>query len=63
MTWETFLQAHWHGLFGTYFFHVGVLTLTGLIRYQVLFVVELATRKVLGWLASFTMPTASGPRT
>jgi putative transposase len=46
MTWETFLGAHWHGLFATDFFHVEVLTLFGLVRYQVLFVIKLSTREV-----------------
>ncbi len=46
MTWAGFLKAHWAGLFATDFFHVEVLTLRGLVRYQVLFVIELATRRV-----------------
>ena len=46
MTWETFLRAHWSGMFATDFFHVEVLTLAGLARYQVLFVIELASRRV-----------------
>lgn len=46
MTWETFLKTHWAGLFASDFFHVEVLTLRGLVRYQVLFVIELATRRV-----------------
>ena len=46
MTWAEFLKAHWAGLFATDFFHVEVLTPRGLVRYQVLFVIELATRRV-----------------
>ena len=42
MSWAGFLRAHWTGLF----FHVEVLTPRGLVRYQVLFVIELATRRV-----------------
>ncbi len=44
--WKTFLQSHWEGLAATDLFTVEVLTLVGLRRYFVLFVIELKTRRV-----------------
>ncbi len=44
--WKTFLQAHWEGLAAADLFTVEVLTLRGLQRYFVLFVIELKTRRV-----------------
>ena len=44
--WKTFLQAHWVGLAAADFFTVEVLTLAGLKRYLVFFVIELRTRRV-----------------
>ena len=44
--WKTFLQAHWDGLAATDLFTVEVLTVEGLKRYLVLFVIELRTRYV-----------------
>jgi transposase InsO family protein len=44
--WKTFLQAHWEGLAAADLFTVEVLTLAGLRRYFVLFVLELKTRRV-----------------
>ena len=44
--WKTFLQAHWEGLTAGDLFTVEVLTLGGLRRYFVLFVIELKTRRV-----------------
>ena len=44
--WKTFLQAHWEGLAAADLFTVEVLTLSGLRRYFVLFVIELKTRRV-----------------
>ena len=44
--WKTFLQAHWEGLAAANLFTVEVLTLAGLRRYFVLFVIELMTRRV-----------------
>ncbi len=44
--WKTFLKAHWEALAATDFFTVEVLTLFGLVRYDVLFVIELSTRKI-----------------
>jgi transposase InsO family protein len=44
--WKTFLQAHWEGLAAADLFTVEVLTLTGLRRYFVFFVIKLKTRRV-----------------
>ena len=44
--WTTFLKAHWEGLAATDLFTVEVLTLAGLRRYFVFFVIELKTRRV-----------------
>jgi putative transposase len=46
MPWKTFLAAHWDGLAAADFFTVDVLTLVGLVRYVVLFVMTLKTRTV-----------------
>ncbi len=46
MSWSAFLRAHWGAIAATDFFTVEVLTLTGLARYHVLFVIELKTRVV-----------------
>jgi transposase InsO family protein len=46
MSWETFLQAHWGAIAATDFFSVEVLTRVGLVRYFVLFVIDLKTRRV-----------------
>ena len=46
MSWETFLQSHWGVIAATDFFSVEVLTSVGLIRYFVLFVIDLKTRRV-----------------
>ena len=46
MPWKTFLAAHWDGLAAADFFTVEVLTMTGLVRYVVLFVMKLKTRTV-----------------
>jgi hypothetical protein len=43
--WKTFLLAHWAGLAAADFFTVEVLTLGGLKRYLVFFVIELQTRR------------------
>ena len=45
-SWATFLNAHWEGLSATDLFTVEVLTLAGLRRYFVFFVIELKTRRV-----------------
>jgi transposase InsO family protein len=44
--WKTFLLTHWAGLAAADFFTVEVLTLAGLKRYLVFFVIELRTRRV-----------------
>jgi transposase InsO family protein len=46
MPWKTFLAAHWDGLAAADFFTVEVLTMAGLVRYVVLFVMKLKTRTV-----------------
>src|SRR5262245_30522117 len=45
-TWREFLRAHWDVLAAADFFTVEVWTASGLTRYVVLFVIELATRRV-----------------
>ena len=44
--WSTFVKAHWGAIAATDFFTVEVLTARGLIRYFVLFVIDLETRRV-----------------
>ncbi len=46
MSWSTFLKAHWGAIAATDFFSVEVLTRAGLVRYFVLFLIDLQTRKV-----------------
>jgi transposase InsO family protein len=46
MPWKTFLAAHWDGLAAADFFTVEVLTLRGLVRHVVFFVMKLKTRTV-----------------
>ncbi len=46
MSWETFLKAHWGAIAATDFFSVEALTRLGLVRYFVLFVIDLKTRRV-----------------
>ncbi len=55
--WSTFLKAHWGAIVVTDFFTVEVLTARGLIRYFVLFVIDLKTRRVE--IAGIS-PTANG---
>jgi transposase InsO family protein len=45
-TWREFLSAHWDVMAAADFFTVEVWAATGLTRYVVLFVIELATRRV-----------------
>jgi transposase InsO family protein len=45
-SWKTFLAAHWEGLAAADFFTVEVLTIRGLVRYVVFFVIKLKTRTV-----------------
>ena len=44
--WKTFLAAHWDGLAAADFFSVEVLTVRGLVRFVVFFVMKLKTRTV-----------------
>jgi len=46
MSWKTFLRTHWDAIASADFFTVEVLTLHGLTRYLVFFVMELKTRRV-----------------
>ncbi len=46
MSWETFLKAHWGAIVATDFFNIEVLTRMGLVRYFVLFVIDLKSRRV-----------------
>ena len=46
LLWKAFLQAHWDGLAACDLFTVEVLTLAGLKRYLIFFVIELETRRV-----------------
>jgi transposase InsO family protein len=45
-SWKDFLAAHWDVMFGADFFTVEVMTRSGIVRYLVLFVMELKTRRV-----------------
>lgn len=46
MSWKSFLRVHWDAIAAADFFTVEVLTLSGLTRYFVFFVIELKTRRV-----------------
>ena len=46
MSWSVFLKAHWKVLAASDFFAVEVWSWSGLVTYYVLFVMELATRRV-----------------
>jgi transposase InsO family protein len=46
MSWKTFLKAHFGMIAATDFFTVEVLTLRGLVRYVVWFVIDLESRRV-----------------
>ena len=46
MPWSTFIKSHLGAIAATDFFSVEVLTFTGLVRYFVLFVIDLETRRV-----------------
>ncbi len=45
-SWKTFLKAHWGAIAATDFFTLEVVTLRGLVRYFVLFVIDLKTRRI-----------------
>lgn len=46
MTWAEFLRIHWDQIAAADFFTMEVMTLKGLRRYLILFVMEVSTRKV-----------------
>ena len=46
MSWATFLKSHWDVLAATDLFTVEVMTVRGLVRHHVLFVLKLSTRIV-----------------
>jgi putative transposase len=46
ISWERFLRSHWGAIAATDFFTVEVLTVRGLVRYLVLFVIDLKTRRI-----------------
>ena len=46
MSWSTFLKAHWGAIAATNLFTVEVVNPFGLVRYHVLFVIDIATRCV-----------------
>ncbi len=46
MPWETFLKAHWGAIAAMDFFQVEVMTLRGPVRYAVLVVMDLKSRRV-----------------
>src|SRR5688572_14221112 len=46
MRWKTFLKAHWGAIAATDFFTIEGITWRGLVRYFVLFVIDLKTRQV-----------------
>ena len=46
MAWKTFLRAHWGAIAATDFFTVEVVTWRGLVRYFVLFAIDLKSRRV-----------------
>ena len=56
--WKTFLAAHWDSLAAADFFTVEVLTMGGLVRYFVFFVMRLKTRtvEIAGITANRTTP-------
>ena len=46
MPWDTFLKAHWGAIAAADFFSLEVITRAGLVRYFVLFAIDLKTRRV-----------------
>jgi putative transposase len=46
MSWKTFLKAHWGAIAATDFFTIEAITWKGMVRYFVLFVIDLKTRRV-----------------
>ena len=47
MSWSTFIKAHWGAIAATDLFTVEVVNPFGLVRYYLLFVIDIATRWVL----------------
>jgi transposase InsO family protein len=45
-SWRTFLKAHWGAIAATDFFTIEAITWRGLVRYFVLFVIDLKTRQI-----------------
>ena len=45
-SWRTFLRAHWSAIVGADFFTTEVWTCRGLVTYYIVFVIELASRRV-----------------
>jgi len=56
--WKTFMAAHWDGLAAADVFSVEVLTMGGLARYVVFFVMRLKTRTVANGLSVRSRPSA-----
>ena len=46
LPWDTFLKAHWGAIAAADFFSLEIITKAGLVRYFVLFVIDLKTRRV-----------------
>ena len=46
MSWDTFLKAHWGAISAADFFSLEIITRAGLVRYFILFVIDLKTRRV-----------------
>jgi Integrase core domain. len=46
MSWKTFLKAHWGAIAATDFFTIEAISWKGLVRYFVLFVIDLKTRRI-----------------
>ena len=46
MPWDTFLKARWRAIAAADFFLLEIITRAGLVRYLVLLVIDLKTRRV-----------------
>jgi hypothetical protein len=46
MPWNTFLRAHWRAITAAKFFSLEIITRNGLVRYFVLFAMDLKTRRL-----------------
>ena len=60
MSWSTFIKAHWGAIAATDLFTVEVVNPFGLVRYHVLFVIDIATRCVSCKASSVWLATAPG---